>query len=364
MQLPSVLFRPAPYNEGGFLPATYCASDADDTGVPVASRSTSPAVNHQAGLQNPAAVIRAYPIVLPRQFRSTITPVKVKLSILMAAYNEEQTIKRVVQAVLDIDYPCEVELIVVNDGSRDRTGQLLKEIDDRRVVVHHHPVNRGKGAALKTAVSLATGTHIVPFDADLEYLPEDLPRLLDPIIKGKCNLVYGTRIFGVNTVHRSYRYAVGNRLLSRLANLLFDSCISDLHTCLKLIPLEIVQALTLTEDGFGLDTEVTASLLRSGLRPFEVPISYYSRSHAQGKKINWKDGLQCILILFRVRMRSAQCRPEDLKAAQLQPYRVPAFNYSSLPKLIPAALVSAELGAAATQPLPANDSRVETVSQA
>jgi glycosyltransferase involved in cell wall biosynthesis len=239
-----------------------------------------------------------------------------------------------VQEVLGIDYPCEVELIVVNDGSRDRTPQLLNEVDDPRVVVHHHPVNRGKGAALKTAVKLATGTHIVPFDADLEYLPEDLPRLLDPIIRGKCNVVYGTRMFGVNTVHRSYRYAVGNRLLSRLVNLLYDSCISDLHTCLKLIPLEMVRALTLTEDGFGLDTEITASLLRHGVRPFEVPISYYSRSHAQGKKISWRDGVECILILFRVRMRSTPSRPACFKAASFRPYQVTAFSYRPAPELV------------------------------
>ena len=248
----------------------------------------------------------------------------------MAAYNEQQSIRRVVQAVLGIDYACEMELIVVNDGSEDLTGPLLEEISDPRLNVHHHQVNRGKGAALKTAMALARGTHMVPFDTDLEYLLEDLPRLLDPIIKGKCNVVYGTRMFGVNTVHRSYRYAVGNRFLSRLANMLFDSCISDLHTCLKLIPLEMVPALTLTENGFGLDTEITASLLRHGVRPFEVPISYYNRSHAQGKKIKWRDAVECIL--FQVRMRSVQGRPECFKAASFRPYQAPAFLYRPAPQ--------------------------------
>ena len=156
---------------------------------------------------------------------------------------------------------------------------------------------------------------MVPFDADGEYSPEDIPRLLAPVIRGRCNVVYGVRKFGVNTVHRSYRYAVGNRFLSRLANLLFDSCISDLHTCLKLIPLAIVKGLDLKETGFGLDTELTASLLRHGVRPFEVPISYYSRSHAQGKKINWHDAVECILILFRVRLRARSARPECFDAA-------------------------------------------------
>ena len=285
-------------------------------------------------LQDLAAVIPAKPAVRPLQFSTAVTPVKVKLSILMAAYNEQQTIRRVVQAVLGIDYPCEMELIVVNDGSKDLTGPLLEGISDPRLIVQHHQVNRGKGAALKTAMALASGTHMVPFDADLEYLPEDLPRLLDPIIKGKCNVVYGTRMFGANTVHRSYRYAVGNRFLSRLANLLFDSCISDLHTCLKLIPLEMVRALILTEKGFGLDTEITASLLRYGVRPFEVPVSYYSRSHAQGKKIKWRDAVECILILFQVRMRSVQRQPECFKAASFRPFQAPAFSYRPAPQLV------------------------------
>lgn len=314
-------------------------------------------------LQDLAAATRANPAAVPLQFSAAITPVKVKLSILMAAYNEERTIRRVVQAVLAVDYPCEMELIVINDGSKDQTAALLEEIDDPRVVVHHHPVNRGKGAALKTAVTLAGGTHIVPFDADMEYLPDDLPRLLEPIIRGKCNVVYGTRMFGVNTVHRSYRYAVGNRFLSRLANLLFDSCISDLHTCLKLIPLEMVRALTPTEDGFGLDTEITASLLRHGVRPFEVPISYYSRSHAQGKKINWRDAVECIQILFRVRMRRVPGQSECFKAATLRPYQAPAFSYRPAPQFAPRT-ASWALDTAARQPFAEADGRVEAVSQA
>lgn len=114
--------------------------------------------------------------------------------------------------------------------------------------------------------------------------------------------MYGVRLFGFNTVYQSYRYALGNRLLTTLANILFDANLSDLHTCLKLVPLDLFRKLTLRESGFGLDTELTASLLRLGIRPFEVPVSYYSRSHAQGKKINWRDAFACLGILFRVRM--------------------------------------------------------------
>ncbi len=165
---------------------------------------------------------------------------------------------------------------------------------------------------------------MLPFDADLEYSPEDIPRLINPIIKRRCDVVYGARLFGFNTVYQSYRYAAGNRFLTRLANILFDASISDLHTCLKLVPLAIFRRLELREHGFGLDTELTAILLRLGFRPFEVPISYYSRSHAQGKKINWRDAIACIIILLKVRTR----RKERLSLAE----SVPLTSHSEIVK--------------------------------
>jgi len=230
----------------------------------------------------------------------------VTLSIVMPAYNEERTIVRAVEEVLRTAYPCEFELIVVDDGSTDGTGELLAGLRNDRLVVHRHPSNRGKGAALRTAVSLARGSHVVPFDADLEYAAEDIPRMLDPVLKGRCTVVYGVRLFGFNTVYQSLRYAAGNRFLTRLTNVLFDACISDLHTCLKLIPRPMLAELDLTEERFGLDTEVTALLLRNGVRPFEVPVSYYSRSHAQGKKIKTRDALVCAWVLLKVRLRRPQ----------------------------------------------------------
>jgi glycosyltransferase involved in cell wall biosynthesis len=227
----------------------------------------------------------------------------VKLSILMPVFNEECTIVRAVEEVLRTAYPCEFELIVVDDGSTDATGALLETLRHDRLRVHRHARNRGKGAALRTAVSLARGSHVVPFDADLEYAAEDIPRMLEPVLKGRCAVVYGVRLFGFNTVYHSLRYAVGNRFLTRLANVLFNAWISDLHTCLKLIPLPMLAALDLTEERFGLDTEITALLLRQGVRPFEVPVSYYSRSHAQGKKIKMHDALVCAWVLVKVRLR-------------------------------------------------------------
>ncbi len=232
----------------------------------------------------------------------------VKLSILMPVFNEERTIVRAVEEVLQTPYPCDFELIVVDDGSTDATEVLLARMRHDRLVVHRHGQNRGKGAALRTAVSLARGSHVVPFDADLEYAAEDIPRMLDPVLKGRCAVVYGVRMFGFNTVYHSLRYAAGNRFLTVLANILFDACMSDLHTCLKLIPLPMLTALDLTEERFGLDTEVTALLLRNGVRPFEVPVSYYSRSHGEGKKIKMRDALVCAWVLVKVRLRRRRAR--------------------------------------------------------
>ena len=242
------------------------------------------------------------------KFALAAAPAQLKISILMCAFNEEERIEQAINEVLTTVYPCDIELIVVDDGSTDDTALRAEKISDPRLTVYRHEANKGKGFALRTAADYATGTHMLPFDADREYASEDIPRLIEPLIKRGYNVVYGARIFGFNTVYQSYRYAVGNRMFTRLANVLFDASISDLHTCLKLVPLALFRKLNLREAGFGLDTELTAILLRLGIRPFEVPISYYSRSHAQGKKINWRDAFACITILFRVRTR----RKKDL----------------------------------------------------
>ena len=245
--------------------------------------------------------LRGAPELYP-QLEALPTVGTFKLSILMPAYNEEATIVRAVAEILTTDYPCAIELIVVDDGSTDRTGVLLSQINDERLIVHRHELNQGKGTALRSAAALASGTHILPFDADLEYAAEDIPRLIEPILTGRCSIVYGTRLFGCNTVYQSYRYALGNRLLTSTANILFNAYLSDLHTCLKMMPLPMLRELNLREKGFGLDTEMTALLLRRGVRPFEVPVKYYSRSRAQGKKITWRDAVICAWILCRVRI--------------------------------------------------------------
>jgi dolichol-phosphate hexosyltransferase len=233
--------------------------------------------------------------------QSAVLPLKV--SVLMCAFNEEERIEKAIREVLGASYPCDIELIVVDDGSTDDTALIAEKVSDPRLIVHRLETNRGKGYALRSAAALATGTHILPFDADLEYSPDDIPRLIDPVIRRNYDVVYGTRIFGLNTVYQSYPYAAGNRILTRTANILFDAHISDLHTCLKLVSLSVFRQLILNEPRFGLDTELTATLLRLGVKPFEVPVSYYSRSHAQGKKIGWRDAIACVAILVKVRLR-------------------------------------------------------------
>jgi dolichol-phosphate hexosyltransferase len=281
---------------------------------------------------------------------------KIKISILMCAYNEHRTIGRAVREVLAADYPCEVELIVVDDGSKDSTAEIVAKNADPRIILHKHAQNMGKGAALRTAASLATGTHLLPFDADLEYSPKDIPRLVEPLLTGRFDVVYGTRLFGYNTVYQSFRYAVGNRVLTTLTNMMFDSYLSDMHTCLKLMPLSLFNSLSLSENGFGLDTEVTATLLRLGFRPFEVPVSYYSRSHAQGKKINWRDALACLRILIGVRFKkksklilstAEQPEPKDLLFAPMLTEPAPDAEFAALDTFDSTDLISNDVGAVA-----------------
>jgi len=225
----------------------------------------------------------------------------VKLSVLMPVYNEVRTVTTVIKRVLDVQYPCDLELVVVDDGSRDGTADVLAQLDDPRVIVHTHPRNRGKGAAVRTASTFATGTHVVMCDADLEYAPEDLPALLRPVLAGDAEVVFGTRTFGSHTAY-SFWYVIGNKAVTLFANALFDSWISDLETCFKLMPLPTYRELDVRSAGFGMEAEVTGKLLKRGIRPYEVPISYRARGREEGKKLTWRDGVQALWILFKIRL--------------------------------------------------------------
>jgi dolichol-phosphate hexosyltransferase len=225
-----------------------------------------------------------------------------KLSILMPVFNEERTVVAAVERVLAVDYPCDVEVVVVDDGSRDDTALALGRLDDPRVLRCGHRVNRGKGAAVRTAAGLATGEYMIICDADLEYAPEDIPTLLKPVLAGDADVVFGTRTFGSHSAY-SFWYVMGNKGVTTVANVLYNSYISDLETCFKLLPLDLYRELDIREPGFGMEAELTAKLLRRGIRPYEVPISYRARGREAGKKITWRDGVEALWILTRLRVR-------------------------------------------------------------
>ena len=223
-----------------------------------------------------------------------------KLSILMPVYNEAATVVTVVKRVLDVDYPCEVELVAVDDGSADGSADLLAAVGDPRLRLTRHDRNRGKGAAIRTAATVATGDYLIICDADLEYSPDDIPRLVDVVLKGEAEVVYGTRSFGSHTAY-SFWYVLGNKVVTLAANVLFDAWLSDVETCYKLMPLPLYRSLAVRSAGFGMEAEVTGKLLKRGVRPYEVPISYRARTREEGKKLTWKDGVEALWILAATR---------------------------------------------------------------
>ncbi len=224
-----------------------------------------------------------------------------KLSVLMPVYNEADTVSATLKRVLGVDYPCEVEVVLVNDGSVDATASIVAGITDPRLQVITHQVNQGKGAAISTAAREASGDYLIVCDADLEYSPEEIPLLLRPVINGEAEVVYGTRTFGSHTAY-SFWYVLGNKAVTMFANVVYDCWLSDLETCYKLMPTDLYRRLGVTSAGFGMEAEITAKLLRCGYRPHEVPISYKARSREQGKKLTWKDGVEALWILTRVRL--------------------------------------------------------------
>jgi glycosyltransferase involved in cell wall biosynthesis len=223
----------------------------------------------------------------------------------MPVYDEESRLANALKQALDVTYPCEVELVVVNDGSTDRTGEILDGWADPRVSVVTHPKNRGKGAAITTAVESATGDFMVILDADLEYDPKDIPRLLQPILDGHTDVVYGSRTFGSHSAF-SFWYVMGNRFVTTFANIMFNCYLSDLETCYKLMPLSLYRSLNIKSRGFGMEAEVTGKLLRRRIRPYEVAISYRARTRDEGKKITWKDGVEALWIITRERVRRSR----------------------------------------------------------
>ena len=225
-----------------------------------------------------------------------------ELSILMPAYNEEATIERAIERVLGADLPVPYELIVVENGSTDGTRAVLTGREwPPQVRVVMNDVNRGKGDGVRRALEHAGGHYSVILDADLEYNPAEIAKLLKPFDDGHVGAVIGTRIFQSHSAY-GFWYVVGNRALNLTANLLYNAWLSDMLNCLKLVPTDVFRSLDLREDGFGIDAEIPARLLRRGVVIYEVPVTYRARKREEGKKLNVVDGLRVLRTLLRCRI--------------------------------------------------------------
>jgi glycosyltransferase involved in cell wall biosynthesis len=224
------------------------------------------------------------------------------LSILMPVYNERERVRRAIQEVLDTVLPTEFELIIVDDGSTDGTRELLRAVPaDARVRIIEHDHNRGKGAAVRTALADARGELSCIFDADLEYDAEDLGRLMVPLLDGSANACFGVRAFDGYTSH-SFLFVMGNKGVTLACNVLFNVYLRDIMTCHKMIRTDVLRALDLHASGFTIEPEIVARLIQRRERIYEVPVTYRARSDSEGKKLTAADGFRVLVTLVRCRL--------------------------------------------------------------
>jgi len=233
---------------------------------------------------------------------NTVPPKLRKLSIIVPVFNERNTLVEILRRMRNVELPDNVEreIIVVDDGSDDGTRDVLRQLGDSTVRVIMHEKNRGKGAAVRTGFELATGDYVLVQDADLEYDPDDWPKLLKPVLRGKARVVYGSRFTGERR-NMLFLHWIGNRFLSLTTNVLYNTTLSDMETCYKLFDRRVLAGITLRGSRFEFEPEVTAKVLRRGIRIYEVPISYAGREFHEGKKITWRDGLMALWTLVKYR---------------------------------------------------------------
>ena len=223
-----------------------------------------------------------------------------KLSVIVPIFNERNTVVEIMRRMRAVDLPIEREFILVDDGSSDGTRQVLAQLGDSTAKVVLHPKNRGKGAAIRTALEHVTGDLVLIQDADLEYDPEDWPKLLAPVFRGKATVVYGSRFTGERR-NMLYVHWLGNRMLSLVTNILYNTTLSDMETGYKLFDARVLDGITIRSDRFDFEPEITAKILRKGIRIYEVPISYTGREFHEGKKITWRDGFAALYALVKFR---------------------------------------------------------------
>jgi glycosyltransferase involved in cell wall biosynthesis len=229
-----------------------------------------------------------------------------KLSIVIPVYNEKRTIKEIIKRVLAVKIPMvEKELIVVDDCSTDGTRKILNNLKKKypKIKIYYHQQNQGKGAAVRDGIKLASGDLFIIQDADLEYDPKDIPKLLKPILEGKSQVVYGSRFTGERK-NMLFWHWLGNKFLTLVLNILYNTTISDMEVCYKLFTKKAFEGITLKENRWGFDPEITVKFLKKGIRIYEVPISYSGREFEEGKKIKWKDGFRILWILIKYKFFS------------------------------------------------------------